>query len=97
MNAKQLLAEALRLSDEERAALASELIQSLEREVDADAEAAWSEEIRARLERVDAGTATTISWSEARRRIRGALGTTLGHATDSQARGRGQDDSHGSH
>jgi hypothetical protein len=41
MDAKQLLAEALRLSDEERAALAGELIQSLEREVDADAEAAW--------------------------------------------------------
>jgi hypothetical protein len=31
MDAKQLLAEALRLSDEERAALAGELIQSLDR------------------------------------------------------------------
>jgi len=69
MDAKQLLVEALRLSDEERAALAGELIQSLEREVDADAEAAWSEEIRARLERLDAGTARTIPWAEARRRI----------------------------
>ena len=60
MDAKQLLVQALRLSDEERAALAGELIQSLDREVDADAEAEWSEEIRARLERLDAGTATTI-------------------------------------
>jgi putative addiction module component (TIGR02574 family) len=66
------LAEALRLSDEERAALAGELIQSLEREVDSDAEAAGSEEIRARLERVDAGTAKTIPWAEARRRIHAA-------------------------
>lgn len=74
MDAKQLLAEALRLSDEERAALAGELIQSLEREVDADAEAAWSAEIRARLDRVDAGNATTIGWSEARRRIHAAAG-----------------------
>ncbi|MBY0495716.1 MAG: addiction module protein [Cyanobacteria bacterium] len=74
MDAKQLLAEALRLSDEERAALAGELIQSLEREVDADAEAAWSAEIRARLDRVDAGNATTIAWSEARRRIHAAAG-----------------------
>jgi len=74
MDAKQLLVEALRLSDEERAALAGELIQSLEREVDAEAEAAWSEEIRARLERLDAGTATTIPWSEARRRIHAAAG-----------------------
>ena len=74
MDARQLLAEALRLSDEERAALAGELIQSLETDIDADAEAAWSEEIRARLERVDEGTAKTIPWSEARRRIHAAAG-----------------------
>ena len=72
MDSKQLLVEALRLSDEERAALAGELIQSLEGEVDADAEAAWSAGIRARLDRVDAGAATTIPWSEARRRIHAA-------------------------
>ena len=74
MDAKELLAEALRLSDEERAALAGELIQSLDTEVDADAEAAWSAEIRTRLHQVDAGTATTIPWSEARRRIHAAAG-----------------------
>ena len=74
MNSKQLLTEALRLSDEERAALAGELIQSLETEVDSDAEAAWSTEIRARLDRVEAGTAKTISWPEARRRIHAAAG-----------------------
>ena len=72
MDSRRLLDEALRLSDEERAALAGELIQSLEHEVDPDAEAAWSAEIRARLDRVDAGTATTVSWSEARRRIHAA-------------------------
>jgi hypothetical protein len=73
MDAKQLLKEALHLSAQERAALAGELIQSLEIEVDADAEAAWSVEIRERLDRVDAGTATT-PWSEARRRIHAAAG-----------------------
>jgi putative addiction module component (TIGR02574 family) len=72
MDAQQLLVEALRLSDEERAALAGELIQSLDREVDSDAEATWSAEIRSRLERADAGTARTIPWSEARRRIHAA-------------------------
>ncbi len=61
MDSKQLLVEAIRLSDEERAALAGELIQNLETEIDADAEAAWCAEIRARLERVDAGKAKTIS------------------------------------
>ena len=74
MDSRQLLAEALQLSAEERAALAGELIQSLETEVDADAEAAWSAEIRARLDRVDAGTAKTISWAEARRRVHAAAG-----------------------
>ena len=72
MDSKHLLAEALLLPDEERAAIAGELIQSLEREVDADSEAAWSAEIRSRLERVDTGTAITVSWSDARRRIHAA-------------------------
>jgi putative addiction module component (TIGR02574 family) len=74
MDSKQLLLEALQLLPEERAALAGELIESLETEVDPDAEAAWSAEIRARLDRVDAGTAKTISWAEARRRIHAAAG-----------------------
>lgn len=51
-----------------------ELIQSLDSDVDADAEAAWSQEIRARLERLDVGMATTIPWAEARRRIHAAAG-----------------------
>ncbi len=70
MDSKQLLLEALRLPDSERAALAGELIHSLEHEVDEDAEAAWAAEIRARLTEVDEGRATTIPWSEARRRRR---------------------------
>jgi putative addiction module component (TIGR02574 family) len=74
MDRKQLLDEALRLSAEERAALAGELIESLDEQVDPDAEAAWSAEIRARLERVDAGEVTTVPWAEARRRIHAAAG-----------------------
>jgi len=69
MDPKQLLAEALQLPPEERAALAGELIQSLDSEVDGDAEAAWSAEIRRRVERLDAGLANTVPWAEARRRI----------------------------
>lgn len=74
MDSKELFAQALRLSDEERAALAAELIQSLETDVDPDAEAAWATEIRSRLERVDSGRATTVPWSEARRHIHAAAG-----------------------
>ena len=72
MDAAQLLAEALRLSDRERAALAGGLIQSLDEAVDPDAEAAWAEEIRARLGTLATGMAKTIPWSEARRRIQAA-------------------------
>jgi len=50
MDSAKLLAEALRLPDAERAALAGELIQSLDAAVDDDAEAAWHAEIRARLD-----------------------------------------------
>jgi putative addiction module component (TIGR02574 family) len=74
MDSKQLLAEALRLPEAERAALAGELIQSLETDVDLDAEAEWSREIHARLDRLDRGEAKTIPWSEARRRIHAAAG-----------------------
>lgn len=44
----------------------------------ADVDAAWSEEIRRRLERLDFGTAKTISFEEAMRRIRIAAGLDEG-------------------
>jgi putative addiction module component (TIGR02574 family) len=74
MDSKQLLLEALRLPEEERAALAGELIDSLDTEVDPDAEAAWAAEIRARVSDVESGRAKTVPWSEARRRIHAATG-----------------------
>ena len=52
MDSKQLLAEALRLSQEGRAALIGELIRSLDTDVDGDAEAAWAAKIRSTLERI---------------------------------------------
>ena len=70
MDSKQPLVEALRLPEAERAALAGELIESLETEVDADAEAAWSAEIHRRVEDLNSGRARTVPWAEARRRIR---------------------------
>jgi len=74
MDSKQLLVEALRLTDEERAALAGELLDSLDSDVDPDAEEAWAAEIRRRLSDLEGGRATTVPWSEARRRIHAAAG-----------------------
>jgi putative addiction module component (TIGR02574 family) len=62
----------LRLSPESRAAVAGRLIQSLEAEVDEDAEAEWSVEIARRLSELDSGSVQTIPWEEARRQILGA-------------------------
>jgi putative addiction module component (TIGR02574 family) len=66
-----VLAAALRLPAEARAAVAAELIQSLDEpeEPAEEVEAAWAEEIRQRMADVDAGVVTPIPWSEARRRI----------------------------
>jgi hypothetical protein len=71
---KRLFEEALHLLAEKRAALAAALIEGLDLEVDEDVEAAWSAEISRRLEKVAAGVAKTIPWSEARRRILAAAG-----------------------
>ena len=66
-----LLKEALKLPPEARAALAASLLDSLDQEVDEDAEAAWHAEIDRRLRELDSGTVKPIPWSEARLRISG--------------------------
>lgn len=50
-----------------------QLIDSLDTEVDANTEAAWSAEIRRRFEDLNSGRAQTVPWVEARRRIRLAV------------------------
>ena len=66
---KKLLAEALRLPEEARAALAGQLLESLEHDVGEEAEAEWSNEIAARLRELDSGSVKPVRWSEARRAI----------------------------
>jgi len=58
--------------------LAAELLESLDTEVDPDAEAAWATEIRARISEIEAGRARTVPWAEARRRIHAAAGRASG-------------------
>ncbi len=66
-----LLQEALKLPPEARAALAAALLNSLDQEVDEDAEAAWQAEIDRRVRDLDSGTVKPIPWSEARLKISG--------------------------
>ena len=72
--AEKLLKDALRLPPQARAALAGQLLESIEKEVDEDAEAAWSVEIARRIEELESGKVKTVPWSEARRRILGLSG-----------------------
>jgi putative addiction module component (TIGR02574 family) len=67
----KLLEEALKLSPEARAALATSLLESLDDAVDEGAEAAWAEEIGRRIRELDSGAAKPVPWSEARRMILG--------------------------
>ncbi|WP_044966804.1 addiction module protein [Sorangium cellulosum] len=68
---ENVLVAALRLSAEDRAAVAAALIQSLDEteQTTEKVEAAWAEEIQRRLADVDAGVVTPVPWPEARRRI----------------------------
>ena len=61
--------EASELSEEDRAALAGLLIESLEGEPDADVEAAWAAEIEKRVAELDAGTVKSIPWEEVHQRL----------------------------
>jgi hypothetical protein len=45
------------------------LLESLETDVDEDAEAAWAEEVGRRVKELDSGAVKTIPWAEARRLI----------------------------
>ena len=65
----KLLEEALKLSPEARAALATSLLESLDEGVDEGAEAAWAAEIARRIHELDSGAVVPVPWSEARRMI----------------------------
>lgn len=66
----ELLTHALKLPPAARAALADSLIESLDSEVDEDAEEAWKSEIASRVRSLDAGVVSAIPWSEVRRQLR---------------------------
>ena len=49
-------------------------MDNLDTEVDEDAEEAWREEIRRRLEEIDSGATKLVPWDEARRRLSREVG-----------------------
>lgn len=69
----EILREALTLPVEARAALADSLLDSLDTEVDEDAEAAWQREIQRRVTEIDSRAVTPIPWVEVRSRLMATL------------------------
>ena len=61
--------EVSELSEEDRAALAGLLIESLEGEPDQDVEAAWAAEIERRVAALDSGAVKGIPWEQVRQRL----------------------------
>lgn len=75
MNAvTELFRRAADLSEEDRAALAGLLIESLESEADPNLDEAWAEEIRRRLAELDSGVVETIPWETVRANLIRRLG-----------------------
>jgi putative addiction module component (TIGR02574 family) len=68
-----LLARAFELPVNERAALAHDLLASLDDPADVDALEAWDREILRRLDQLDDGTATLVDRAELRRRMRNRI------------------------
>jgi putative addiction module component (TIGR02574 family) len=64
-----VLADALRLDDDARAALAAELLGSLDGPADPDAESAWDAEIERRIAAIEAGTIQLEPWEQVKHRI----------------------------
>jgi len=73
-DAARVLEEALALSADERARIAQKLIHSLEA-ADADAVAAWRDEVRRRVDEIQAGTAELDDWDTVRARLEAARRT----------------------
>ena len=68
----ELLTDVLRLSQEQRAEVALELLLSLE-EAEEDAEAAWEPEVAERAQEVLDGTVKTVPWPEIQARLSARL------------------------
>jgi putative addiction module component (TIGR02574 family) len=67
--ASEVLEKALSLEEEDRAAVAGALIESLETGSDPDAEQAWDTVIKRRIEELEAGSVQAVPWSEVRERL----------------------------
>ena len=65
-----IIDQALRQPENERARIAEIMISSLESSPDKNIELAWQEEVTRRLQEIDAGAVQCIPWEEVRDKLR---------------------------
>ena len=63
----QVYEAALALAEEERAELASRLLESLPQDTPSQLHPAWADELPRRLAQVDSGQVTPVPWEEVKR------------------------------
>ncbi len=69
----ELLAKAMRLPADERLAIATELLDSVEGPEDPEWAAAWAAELDRRVHALESGTAKTIPWSQVKAELQERL------------------------
>ena len=67
--ADEILRQAMRLTDDERAEVAGALFESIEPPPEVEVEQAWREEVARRIAALDAGQARTVPWEEVREQL----------------------------
>ncbi len=68
-SAEKVLEEALRLDDKDRARVAHELLQRLDRPDESGTAEAWTDELRRRLQEVQDGSVELVGLDELKRRM----------------------------
>lgn len=68
---KNVLENVLKMPHEQRAFIASRLIDSLDETMDTEVELAWQQEIQKRIADAGRGKASFMSWEDAKERLRG--------------------------
>lgn len=68
--AKKIIHEALKMSPRDRAAIAEELISSLDQGHDFGVEVAWQKEVQRRSNEIKDGSVTTMPWETVRKMIK---------------------------
>jgi putative addiction module component (TIGR02574 family) len=63
---RELIREASKLPDDDRATLAGVMIESLDPSPTPEVQAAWSREIERRVREIDDGTVELVDWEEIR-------------------------------